>query len=194
MDYDSLMTKELAAARACRVCEAYLPLGPRPIVQASAAARLLIIGQAPGSRVHATGIPWDDPSGERLCDWMGITSDVLHDAQRVAIVPMGLCYPGKQPRGGDAPPRPECAPLWHPRLLPLMPRIGLTLLVGSYALTAALGRGPMTPMVANWRALLPGRVPLPHPSWRSLLWERKHPWFRDELVPELRRRVAEVLT
>jgi uracil-DNA glycosylase len=188
------MTKELAAARACTLCADVLPLGPRPIVQASATARLLIIGQAPGTRVHASGTPWDDPSGERLRDWMGITSAVLHDETRVAIVPMGLCYPGRQPRGGDAPPRPECAPLWHPRLLPLMPQIGLTLLVGSYALAAALGRGPMTPMVANWRALLPARVPLPHPSWRALLWERKNPWFRDELVPDLRRRVAEVLT
>jgi uracil-DNA glycosylase len=124
---------------------------------------------------------------------MGITSETLHDEARVAIVPMGLCYPGRQPRGGDAPPRPECAPLWHPRLLPLMPDVRLTLLVGSYALRAALGPGPMTPLVANWRALLPGRVPLPHPSWRALLWERKHAWFRDELVPELRRLVADAL-
>ena len=188
------MAKELAAVRACRVCEAFLPLGPRPIVQASATSRLLIIGQAPGSRVHASGIAWDDPSGVRLRDWMGITPEVFYDARRIAIVPMGLCYPGRMPNGGDAPPRPECAPLWHKRLFPLMPKIELTLLVGSYALIAALGRGPMTPMVANWRAMLPARVPLPHPSWRSLLWERKHPWFRDELVPELRCRVAEVLT
>ncbi len=194
MDYDSLMAKELAAVRACRVCEAFLPLGPRPIVQASANSRLLIIGQAPGARVHASGIAWDDPSGVRLRDWMGVTPEVFYDEQRIAIVPMGLCYPGRMPNGGDAPPRPECAPLWQPRLFLLMPKLELTLLVGSYALVAALGRGPMTPMVANWRALLPGRVPLPHPSWRSLLWERKHPWFRDELVPELRRRVAEVLT
>lgn len=187
------MEKELAAARACRVCTD-LPLGPRPVVQASATARLLIIGQAPGSRVHATGIPWDDPSGARLCDWMGITSETLHDEARVAIVPMGLCYPGRLKNGGDAPPRAVCAPLWHPRLLPLMPDIKLTLLVGSYALRAALGPGPMTPMVENWRALLPGRVPLPHPSWRALIWERKHAWFRDELIPELRRLVRQALT
>src|SRR5215469_578015 len=128
-----------AEIRACRVCADHLPLGPRPVLRASVTARLLIIGQAPGTKVHASGIPWNDPSGERLRQWLGMDSATFYDESRIAIVPMGLCYPGRLPNGGDAPPRAECAPLWHAKLLALMPEIRLTLLVGSYALAYALG-------------------------------------------------------
>src|SRR3954453_11331409 len=156
-----------AEARAGTVCAARLPLGPRPVFRVSPTARLLIIGQAPGTKVHATGIPWNDPSGERLRGWLGMDRDLFYDESRVAIVPMGLCYPGRLPNGGDAPPRPECAPLWHDRLLALMPGIRLTLLVGSYALTHGLGRGSMTELVRDFRRFLPRQFPLPHPSWRT---------------------------
>lgn len=182
------------AARACKVCAAHLPLGPRPVLQVSRTARLLIIGQAPGTKVHATGVPWNDPSGDRLRLWLGLDRTTFYDEAGVAIVPMGLCYPGRLPKGGDAPPRPECAPLWHPRLLPLMPDIRLTLLVGSYAQARAFGKGTMTERVRAFREYLPaGRVPLPHPSWRTSGWERRNTWFNEDLLPELRARVAAVL-
>jgi uracil-DNA glycosylase len=177
-----------AAARACALC-ADLPLGPRPVLRVSPTARLLIVGQAPGTRVHATGIPWNDPSGDRLRAWLGLDRDAFYDESRVAIVPMGLCYPGRLPRGGDAPPRPVCAPTWHPRLLPLMPRIELTLAVGSYAIARLAGPGPMTERVRAWRSHAPSLLPLPHPSWRTLAWERRNPWFAEELLPELKEKV-----
>lgn len=180
----------LDEVRACRLCAEHLPLGPRPVLRAAATARLLIIGQAPGTRVHETGIPWNDPSGDRLRGWLQLDRDVFYDAGRVAIIPTGLCYPGRLPRGGDAPPRPECAPLWHPRLRALLPDIRLTLLVGSYAQAYVLGRQPsMTDTVRAWRDHLPDAVPLPHPSWRTTAWQRRNPWFDDDLLPELRRRV-----
>jgi uracil-DNA glycosylase len=182
-----------AAARACTLCAAHLPLGPRPVLRVGATARLLIVGQAPGTKVHATGIPWNDPSGVRLRGWLGMTPELFYDTAHVAIVPMGLCYPGRLPRGGDAPPRPECAPLWHPRLLPLMPEIRLTLLVGGYAQAGALGPGRVDERVRAWRALLPGRIALPHPSWRTTAWEKRNPWFGEELLPALRARLREVL-
>jgi uracil-DNA glycosylase len=183
----------VAAARACRVCAAYLPLGPRPIFRISATARLLIIGQAPGTRVHETGIPWNDRSGDRLRGWLGMDRDAFYDAARIAILPTGLCYPGRLPKGGDAPPRPECAPLWHARLLALMPAIRLTLLVGSYAQAFALGRGAMTPRVQGFRAHLPRHFVLPHPSWRTTAWERRNPWFAADVLPALREAVAAAL-
>ncbi len=183
------LAQAVAAARACRLCTD-LPLGPRPVLRASATARLLIIGQAPGTKVHASGIPWEDASGDRLRAWLGIDRAAFYDEARVAILPMGLCYPGRLPGGGDAPPRPICAPTWHPRLLPLMPRIGLTLAVGSYAIGRLIGKGAMGAHVADWRRHLPGLLPLPHPSWRTVAWERRNPWFGAELLPELRRRVA----
>ncbi len=182
----------VAQARACRLC-ADLPLGPRPVLRVSATARLLIVGQAPGTKVHASGIPWDDPSGARLRAWMGVGPDVFYDAARIAIVPMGLCYPGRLPRGGDAPPRPLCAPTWHPHLLALMPALELTLLVGSYAQTRYLGRGPVAQHVAAFRRHQPRLLPLPHPSWRTMAWERRNPWFAQELLPVLRARVAELI-
>ena len=183
------LAEAAAAARACTHC-ADLPLGPRPILRVSATARLLIVGQAPGTKVHATGIPWNDPSGDRLRAWMGVDRDVFYDETRVAIVPMGLCYPGRLAAGGDAPPRRDCAPLWHPRLLPLMPNVALTLVIGTYAMARLLGPGPMGAHVQNFRAHLPGRLPLPHPSWRTMAWEGRNLWFTTELLPQLRRRVA----
>ena len=181
-----------AAARACTVC-ADLPLGPRPILRVSTTAQLLIIGQAPGTKVHATGIPWNDPSGDRLRDWLRMSRDEFYDEARVAIVPAGLCYPGRLPHGGDAPPRPVCAPLWHPRLLPLLVGIRLTLLVGSYAQAAALGPGGMTERVRRFRAHLPRYFPLPHPSWRTIGWAARNPWFAGEVLPALREQVAAAL-
>src|SRR3954453_18523504 len=154
-------------ARACGVCAEYLPLGPRPVFRVSSTARLLIVGQAPGTKVHETGIPWNDPSGDRLRNWLQMDRELFYDESRIAIVPMGLCYPGRLSNGGDAPPRRECAPLWHDRLLALMPGIRLTLLVGSYALTHGLGRGSMTELVRDFRRFLPRQFPLPHPSWRT---------------------------
>jgi uracil-DNA glycosylase len=170
-----------------------LPLGPRPVFRVAATARLLVIGQAPGTKVHATGIPWNDPSGDRLRAWLGMSRDAFYDDARVALVGTGLCYPGRLPRGGDAPPRAACAPLWHPRLLPLLREVRLTLLVGAYAQAAALGPGPMTGRVRDFRAHLPDRLLLPHPSWRTIGWEARNPWFGAEVLPALRRRIAEVL-
>jgi uracil-DNA glycosylase len=186
----------VADARACRLCAEHLPLGPRPVLRARASARLLIVGQAPGTRVHETGVPWNDPSGERLRDWLGVDRAAFYDEARIAIVPMGFCYPGRDARGGDRPPRPECAPLWHPPLRAALPGIALTLLVGSYAQRYYLGRrrhASLTETVRAWRSYLPEFLPLPHPSWRNTAWLKKHPWFEAELVPELRRRVAGLL-
>lgn len=186
----------LAEVRACRICAAELPLGPRPVLRAAATARVLIIGQAPGTRVHATGIPWNDPSGDRLRQWLGVDRDTFYDASRIAIMPMGFCYPGRLPRGGDRPPRPECAPQWHARLLNYLPRIALTLLVGSYAQAYYLGPAQaktLAETVRGWRGYGPRYVPTPHPSPRNTLWLRKNPWFEDEVVPHLQARVAALL-
>ena len=187
-EFDAL----LAQVRACRVCEAALPLGPRPILQMSPTARILIASQAPGSKVHASGIPFSDPSGDRLREWMGISGARFYDPEIVAIVPMGLCYPGRR-GSGDAPPRPECAPLWRDRLLAAMPAIRLTLLVGSYAQNYALGPGPLTERVRDFAAYLPRYFPLPHPSWRVTVWARKHPWFEAEALPALRKTIGRAL-
>ncbi len=179
----------LAEVCACRACAAHLPLGPRPVLRAAASARLLIVGQAPGTRVHATGVPWNDPSGDRLRDWLDIGRDAFYDAARVAIVPMGFCYPGRDGNGGDAPPRPECAPMWHARLRALLPRVELTLLVGRYAQAYYLGARAgkrMADCVRAWRGFLPDFLPLPHPSWRTRGWVARNPWFEAEVVPGLR--------
>jgi uracil-DNA glycosylase len=178
-----------AEARACTVCADVLPLGPRPVLRVSTTARLLIASQAPGTKVHLSGMPFTDASGDRLRGWLGMSKDVFYDESRVAILPMGLCYPGRLPNGGDAPPRPECAPLWRRRLLDLMPQIELTLLVGSYAIRNALGPGPMTERVRHWRAYRPRYLPLPHPSWRTGAWETRNPWFTEEVLPVLREEV-----
>jgi uracil-DNA glycosylase len=186
----------LGEIRACRICAAHLPLGPRPVLQASATSRLLIVSQAPGRKVHETGIPFNDPSGDRLRDWLGIDKAMFYDAGRVAIVPMGFCFPGTG-RGGDLPPRPECAPAWHPRLLPLLKQVQLTLVIGQYAQAGLLGvaRGTrLTDTVQAWRDhLAHGRLPLPHPSPRNRLWLARNPWFETELLPVLRERVAAAL-
>ena len=182
--------------RGCTLCAAHLPLGPRPVLRPSATARLLIVGQAPGTKVHETGVPWNDPSGERLRDWLGIGRETFYDRRRIAIMPMGFCYPGVLPRGGDAPPRPECAPQWHAALLALMPAVELTLLVGQYAQAHYLGdrRGrTLTETVSRWREFLPAYLPTPHPSWRTRGWVTRNPWFEAELLPALRSRVAELV-
>lgn len=186
----------VAAARACTICAEHLPLGPRPVFRVSATARLLIIGQAPGTRVHETGIPWNDRSGDRLREWLALDPDAFYDESRIAIVPAGFCYPGRDPRGGDLPPRPECAPTWHARLFARMPGTALTLLVGQYAQALYLAetrKATLTATVAAWRDYPPDTVPLPHPSWRNTAWLKKHSWFEAELLPDLRARVAAIL-
>jgi uracil-DNA glycosylase len=185
-----------AAARACTLCADTLPLGPRPVFRVSPTARLLIVGQAPGTRVHETGIPWNDPSGDRLRDWFALDRETFYDEARIAIVPAGFCYPGRDPRGGDLPPRPECAPAWHARLFAHMLAVGLTLLVGQYAQALYLGKtrkATLTETVAAWRDHPPDCLPLPHPSWRNTAWLKKNPWFEAELLPDLRQRVEELL-
>jgi len=185
----------LARIRACRACEAQLPLGPRPVVQASTTARLLIVGQAPGAKVHASGVPWDDASGMRLRNWLGIDNEAFYEASRIAIVPMGYCYPGRG-GSGDLPPRRECAELWLGRLLAGMPRIELTLLIGQYAQRHFLGpsaKASLTDTVAAFADYLPRYLPLPHPSPRNSGWFKHHPWFEREVVPLLRERVRDLL-
>ena len=186
----------LSEIRACRICEAHLPLGPRPVVRASPTARILIVGQAPGTKVHESGIPWNDPSGDRLREWLEVDRDVFYDESRIGIVPSGFCYPGRHERGGDLPPRPECAPEWHPKLLPLMPQVELTLLVGQYAQAYYLGKErkkTLTATVQAWRDYGPNYLPTPHPSWRVTNWLKKNPWFDDEVLPALRTRVHALL-
>lgn len=178
----------LAEVRACAVCAAHLPHGPRPVIQFSPVARLVIVGQAPGARVHRSGIPWDDESGRRLRDWTGLDEATFHDPARVAMIPMGFCYPGKGD-GADLPPRPECAPLWHDRLLALLPKERLMLLVGIHAQAhylAARRKQTLTETVRDFQAHLPGCFPLPHPSWRSTGWMARNPWFVRDVVPRLR--------
>ncbi|GLQ50721.1 uracil-DNA glycosylase family protein [Dyella flava] len=196
MSRHDAVTPLLADIRACRLCAVHLPEGPRPVVQASASSRLLIVGQAPGRKVHASGIPFDDVSGNRLRTWLAIDRDTFYDAQRIALVPMGFCFPGSS-RNGDLPPRPECAPTWHPRLLPLLTRVKLTLAIGQYAQAGILGTrcGPtLTDTVQDWRAhLAQGVLPLPHPSPRNQAWLKRNPWFELELLPVLREQVAQLL-
>ncbi len=190
-DLDTLLDR----VRACRLCEKHLPLGPRPVVRAKSSARLLIIGQAPGTRVHESGVPWDDRSGERLRDWLQLDPETFYDAGRVAIMPMGFCYPGRDAKGGDLPPRPECAPEWHDAIRAHLPDVALTLLVGSYAQKRYLGgRESMTERVRAFEThLAEGFLPLPHPSWRTTHWQKKNPWFEADVLPELRRRVDMLL-
>jgi uracil-DNA glycosylase len=191
-DFDVL----LAEIRACRICAEFVPLGPRPIVRANPAARLLIVGQAPGTKAHESGTPWNDASGRRLRDWLGLSDEIFYDTGKVAIMPAGFCYPGRDSKGGDKPPRPECAPLWHPKVLPYLTKVTLTLLVGGYAQKLFLGdraAGGVSATVERWRDFLPEFITLPHPSWRTLGWEKKNPWFAAELLPELRTRTRHSL-
>jgi uracil-DNA glycosylase len=185
----------LAEIRSCRVCAEHLPLGPHPVVQASAGARLLIVGQAPSLTVHKTGVPWDDKSGEQLRRWLGVDRATFYDAARIALMPMGYCYPGRG-NSGDLPPRKECAPLWQDRLLAQMPRIELTLLIGQYAQRHFLGktaRANVTETVEAFADYAPRFIPLPHPSPRNTGWFKHHPWFESEVLPVLRERVRHAL-
>jgi uracil-DNA glycosylase len=180
------------AAKACDICKAHLPLGPRPVFQIHPSAKLLIVGQAPGIRVHETGIPFNDPSGDRLRQWMGVTREIFYDATKTAILPMGFCYPGTG-KSGDLPPRPECAPKWRPAMLSLMPNIELTLVVGQYAQEWHVGdtqKSTLTQTVQNWRAYWPALLVLPHPSPRNNIWLKKNPWFNDEIIPVLQNRIS----
>jgi uracil-DNA glycosylase len=183
----------LAEVRACNACADVLPAGPRPVLQLSPTATLLIASQAPGSKAHASGIPFSDASGDRLREWTGLSDAQFYDGSKVAIVPVGLCYPGRSNNGGDAPPRPECARLWRDRLLEHASAVRLTLLVGSYAQNHVLGPGTMAERVRGFRSFLPRYFPLPHPSWRSRIFAEKNPWFADEVLPALREAVAEAL-
>lgn len=183
----------LGQVRACTACAHVLPLGPRPVFQVSQSATLLIASQAPGTKVHASGVPFSDASGNRLREWTRLSSEQFYDVAKVAILPMGLCYPGRAHNGGDAPPRPECARLWRDRLLAGMPRLRLTLLVGSYAQSHVLGPGAMTRRVRDFRTYLPDYFPLPHPSWRSRIWAERNPWFAAEVLPALRDAVGHAL-
>ena len=188
----------------CTLCEEHLPLGPRPVVRASESARILIIGQAPGTRVHASGIPWNDASGKRLREWLQTPDDVFYDTRNIAIMPMGFCYPGKG-KSGDLPPRTECAPQWHPSLLKQMPNIELTLLIGQYAQQYYLQsksdgasdflkhNKTLTERVKHWRDAPAGFIPLPHPSPRNQIWLKKNPWFEADVVPFIRSEVQRLL-
>jgi len=176
-------------ASACRRCEKILE--PRPVFRAAKSSRLLIVGQAPGRRVHETGIPWNDPSGDVLRGWLAVDRDEFYDTARIAIVPVGLCYPGTVD-GADLPPPRQCAPLWQPRFRAALPAIGLTLLVGQYAQKYWLGahdKGSLSERVRRFRDYLPEFFPLPHPSWRNKGWLKRNPWFEEEVIPALRRRV-----
>ncbi|MEM9749783.1 MAG: uracil-DNA glycosylase family protein [Pseudomonadota bacterium] len=186
----------LAEVRACRHCEQSLPHAPRPVLQAGVSARLAIIGQAPGARVHQSGRPFTDPSGDRLRDWMGVGPDVFYDPNRLAIIPMGFCFPGYDAKGADLPPRKECAPLWHERLFRHLPNLSCILLVGGYAHRRYLPKpekGPrlnVTEAARAWRSAPAPFFPLPHPSWRNNHWLKTNPWFEAEALPVLRKRVT----
>ena len=189
-----------AEIRGCRACAAEFERtatahAPRPILRISRSARVLIASQAPGARAHASGLPFDDPSGDRLRDWMGIDRATFYDAERIAIAPMGFCFPGYDAKGNDLPPPPRCAALWRARVLAAMPRIAFTMLVGGRALAWALGRrAPVTETVRAWREAPPGVLPLPHPSWRNTAWLKRNPWFEAEVLPALRAEVARRLS
>lgn len=180
--------------RACTICEPHLPNGVRPVLQVNSDAKILIAGQAPGRRAHATGIPFDDPSGDRLRDWMGVTREQFYNPQLFAIVPMGFCYPGTG-NSGDLPPRPECAATWRARLLRQLPRVETTLVIGKYAHDYHFGKSNLTVsrLVENWQQHWPRRLPLPHPSPRNNIWLKKNPWFETMVVPVIRARITHLL-
>ncbi len=189
------LTSLLREVRACTLCAEHLPLGPRPVVQAHSSARMLVAGQAPGRKVHETGLPFNDASGDRLRQWLGISRETFYDPKQLAILPMGFCFPGTS-KSGDLPPRPECATAWRRKLLAHLPNIKLTLAIGQYAQTYYFPteRASLTEAVLAWRNHWPLIVPMPHPSPRNNLWLKRNPWFEQELLPVLRARVSEVLT
>jgi uracil-DNA glycosylase len=189
------LTKLVKDIRSCTLCTEHLPLGPRPIIQVSSSAKILIVGQAPGSRVHETGIPFNDPSGDRLREWMGIDKEVFYDEKKIALVPMGFCFPGTG-KSGDLPPRPECADTWRVKLLEQLPNIKLTIIVGQYAQAWHLDKGAnenLTETVIAWKSYWPKAIPLPHPSPRNNIWLKKNPWFEEEVLPSLKKKVKAVL-
>ncbi|WP_454441678.1 uracil-DNA glycosylase family protein [Vibrio bathopelagicus] len=189
--FSSLLTE----IRQCTACEPHLSHGANPVIQAHPNARLLIIGQAPGIKVHESSVPWNDASGERLREWLGMDSNTFYDEQKVAIVPMGFCYPGKG-KSGDLPPRKECAALWHRKVLQSLPNIQMTLLIGQYAQNYYLkdkATNTLTETVRNWQAWAPELLPLPHPSPRNNIWLKKNPWFESEVIPYIRNHVSEHL-
>ncbi|MGR5389968.1 uracil-DNA glycosylase family protein [Vibrio crassostreae] len=188
----SSLLKEI---RQCRACKPHLSHGANPVIQAHPNARLLIIGQAPGIKVHESSIPWNDASGERLREWLGVDSDTFYDEQKVAIVPMGFCYPGKG-KSGDLPPRKECAELWHNKVLQSLPNIQMTLLIGQYAQNHYLTNkttSTLTKTVRDWQRWAPEFLPLPHPSPRNNIWLKKNPWFESEVIPYIRKHISEHL-
>lgn len=190
---NNVLTNLLNEVISCQLCSKMLPHEPRPVLRVGSSARLLIIGQAPGAKVHSSGIPWNDPSGDRLRNWLDISRDIFYDETRVAIVPMGFCYHGKG-RSGDLPPRPECAPKWHSLLLGQLPEIRLTLLIGVYAQRYYLSKqGTLTDIVTAWRDHLPRYFSLPHPSPRNQIWLKKNPWFEKDVLPELKKQVQSAL-
>jgi uracil-DNA glycosylase len=188
------LTALLEEVRHCRICEPELPLGARPVLQCAKSARILIAAQAPGSKVHATGIPFDDASGKRLRSWMGIDHALFYDPASIAILPMGFCYPGTG-KSGDLPPRAECAPTWRKRLLQQLPQIKLTLVLGQYAQSWHFDNkaASLTARVMGWRDYWPAMLPLPHPSPRNNRWLKQNPWFETEILPELQKRVDQLL-
>ena len=187
--------KLLEKIRQCQLCEEHLPEGPRPVVRGRPSARILIAGQAPGRRVHETGIPFNDPSGDRLRDWLGVDPETFYNEDKIALLPMGFCYPGTG-KSGDLPPRPECADAWRDSLLSHLKNIQLTLAIGQYAIEWHLGderSKTLTETVQRWKEWWPRLIPLPHPSPRNNLWLRRNPWFEEDVIPELRDRIQELL-
>jgi uracil-DNA glycosylase len=187
--------KLLQQVKNCTICADYLPHEPRPVITVHPEARILIVGQAPGRKVHASGIPWDDASGKNLRKWLNVTPEEFYDATKFGIIPMGFCYPGTG-KTGDLPPRPECAPKWHEPLLKMMPKVKLTLLIGMYAQKYYLGKKrkrTLTETVNHWEEYLPNYLPIPHPSPRNGIWMRKNPWFEKDIVPFLKGKVEEAL-
>ena len=186
----------LQEIRGCHICKNYLPLGPRPVLEAHVNSKIVIIGQAPGMKVHVSGIPWDDQSGKKLREWLNVTEEQFYNTNNFAIIPMGFCYPGKG-KTGDLPPRSECAPQWHKRLLQKMPNTKLIILIGNYAQKYYLKettKGTLTDTVSAYKSYLPQFFPIPHPSPTNRFWRSKNPWFEEYVVPELRKQVINVLS
>jgi len=196
MPIKSGLDQVVAEIAACRACAAELPHEPRPVTHVSSETRLLICGQAPGRLVHESGLPFTDPSGDRLRGWMGVDYETFYADRRIGVAAMAFCFPGTNPKGGDYPPPPRCASLWRPRLLAQLPKVELTLLVGGYAQRWALGdraRPTLAATVAAWRDYLPNFLPMPHPSWRNTAWLKRNPWFEEEVTPYLRARLNTIL-
>lgn len=188
------LDKLILEVRSCTICKDHLPLNPRPILQIATSAKILIAGQAPGKKVHLSGVPFDDQSGERLRNWLGLTKEQFYDAGLVAILPMGFCYPGSG-KSGDAPPRPECAKEWREKLLMLLPHVELTVLIGTYAIDYHLAENQkdnLTKTVNAWREYWPSTIPMPHPSPRNNIWLSKNPWFEKDVLPAVKRRVRSI--